>query len=125
MMYVLHPDPACNQSQAELLASLPVSKQRTMFLILLSGNITYRYHQDAMEFSPIEQDWKEWLDGLDSTLREGMEKEGFEQGKHILSFKRYMMEKNDVGLGSYLKSMMNFHDYADYQAIVNMPSSHS
>jgi hypothetical protein len=93
MITVKHPDEACNQSQVELLAQLPPSQRRSMELSFIHGNVVYRYHQRAKDYCPTQQDWQEWLEGLPQNIQAHLQHIGFEEGKTILSFSRYVMEK--------------------------------
>ncbi|MFD2066997.1 hypothetical protein ACFSKU_08885 [Pontibacter silvestris] len=53
------------------------------------GNISYRYHHEAREYSPDLEDYQEWLEGLPENVRRGMEQLGFEGCRSVLSFTRY------------------------------------
>jgi hypothetical protein len=83
------------------------------------GNITFRYHSDAHRFDPTQKDYKEWLEGLTENVRNGMKKLGFEGCKSVLSFTRYVMEKNDIGLEEYIKMHMDAEDYNEYRKLIN------
>jgi hypothetical protein len=48
-----------------------------------------------------------------------MEGKGFEACKGILSFTRYVNEKNDVGLEEYIRQRMDPEDYAEYQGFLS------
>lgn len=87
-------------------------------LMFCHGNITFRYHSDAHRCVPTQEDYKEWLEGLPENVRNGMEKLGFEGCKTVLSFTRYVMEKNDIGLEEYIKMHMNNEDFIDYQNLL-------
>lgn len=99
-----HPDDKCNESQAEFLANCPSDKRRYHELIFMVGNATVHYHLKVKEYVPTESDWKEWIAGLPTPISEHMKGEGFEKAKTVLSFTRYVLEKNDVGLDEYLKA---------------------
>jgi hypothetical protein len=116
LIKVKHPDPACNQKQEEMLGHLPEGQKRFMELSFCHGNAAYRYHQSAQGYEPDEQDWREWLEGLPANFRLHMEKEGFEKNKRVLSFTRYVNEKNDVGMDEYIRQWMGDQDYEEYMA---------
>jgi hypothetical protein len=44
-----------------------------------------------------------------------MEKLGFGGCKTVLSFTRYVMEKNNIGLEEYIKMYLDNEDYNEYQ----------
>jgi hypothetical protein len=115
MIKVKHPDESCHQRQEAFLASCPADKRRFHELLFTHGNITYRYHQEAKTFKPTEADFKEWLEGLPENMRQDMELKGFKACKGILSFTRYVNEKNDIGLEEYVQLHMDPEDFAEYQ----------
>ena len=78
------------------------------------------YHARAQEFSPSEEDWKEWLGGLPDKIRAHTEQIGFEQGKRIFPFTRYVMEKNDVGMDEYVRQRMDAQDYQEYMSLLKV-----
>ena len=118
MIKVKHPDESCNQMQEALLANCPAEKRRYFELLFTHGNITYRYHQEAREFNPTELDFKEWLEGLPENIRRDMERQGFEASKGLLSFTRYVNEKNDIGIDEYVRQQMDLEDWAEYQSFL-------
>jgi hypothetical protein len=114
-----HPDDKCNESQAEFLAQVPEQARRYHELIFIVGNATVHYHRQAKEYHPTESDWKEWLDGLPENIRKSMVEEGFEKCKRILSFTRYVMEKNDIGLDEFLKANIAPDVLKEYYSLVD------
>ncbi|RNI31772.1 hypothetical protein EFA69_06115 [Rufibacter immobilis] len=120
MIKIKHPDKDCNSSQEALLASCPADQRRFNELLFTIGNITYRYHQAAKDFSPSLQDYHEWLEGLPETVRKGMQEKGFERCKSVLSFTRYVNEKNDIGLEEYIRQQMDAEDLAEYQGFLTI-----
>jgi hypothetical protein len=113
-----HPDEECNKAQAKFLAECPPNDRRFHELMFIVGNATYRYHQEAKKFEPSVEDWSVWIEGLKEPIKKEMQRKGFEESKSILSFTRYVMEKNDVGLEEYLKQSLSPKDFEDYQSIV-------
>jgi hypothetical protein len=112
-----HPDDKFNESQAEFLAQVPERERRYHELIFIVGNATVQYHRQAKEYHPTEPDWKEWLEGLPENIRKSMLEEGFEKSKRILSFTRYVMEKNDIGLDDFLKANIDPEVLVEYNAL--------
>lgn len=112
-----HPDYKCNESQAEFLAQVPERERRYHELMFIVGNATVQYHRQAKEYNPTESDWKEWLEGLPENIRKSMLEEGFEKSKRILSFTRYVMEKNDIGLDDFLKANIDPEVLVEYNAL--------
>ena len=119
MIKVKHPDESCNAMQAAFLDQCPAEQRRFQELLFTYGNIAYRYHHLAQEFAPTSQDYQEWLEGLPENVRRDMQDKGFEACKGVLSFSRYVMEKNDVGLEAYVRQHMDPGDYAEYRELVS------
>ncbi len=112
-----HPDPERNKAQAEFLVHCAPGDRRFHELMFLVGNATYRYHQLAKDLAPTEKDWQEWIAGLNEPFKSGMIKEGFEKGKTILAFTRYVMEKHDLGLSDYLKENIDPKDLEEFNQL--------
>jgi len=118
MIKVKHPDEECNQMQEAFLANCPADQRRFHELLFTKGNISYRYHQEARAFNPTVKDFEEWLAGLPDNMRHDMQQRGFEVCKSILSFTRYVNEKNDIGLDEYVRQHMDPEDLAEYQSFL-------
>ncbi len=119
MIKVKHPLESCNQQQAALLMSCPQEQKRYHELMFNYGNAVYRYHNNAEGYLPTELDFNEWLEGLPDNIRKDMERKGFEYCKKVLSFTRYVNEKNDVGLEDFVIQQMGEDLYREYQDKVN------
>ncbi|KAA5541977.1 hypothetical protein [Adhaeribacter rhizoryzae] len=117
MIKIKHPDEKCNFQQEQFLANCPESERRFHELLFTNGNISYRYHMQAKEFSPTVKDYEEWLEGLPENIRKSMQEKGFESCKTILSFTRYVNEKNDIGMDEYIRQQMGAEDYAEYHRV--------
>lgn len=118
MIKVKHPNEECNLAQEKYLDSCPAELRRYHELMFTHGNITYLYHSDARRTKPTEQDYKEWLEGLPNNVRKGMEELGFENCKTVLSFTRYVMEKNDIGMEEYIRLHMDPEEYSEYLELI-------
>jgi len=118
MIKVKHPDPKCNQQQEAFMTSCLQQHRRFHELLFTHGNIAYRYHSKAHKFEPIEQDWNEYLEDCQTGFRKIMVDMGFEQGRRVLPFTRYVIEKKDVGMDEYVRRCMDPQDYAAYMEMV-------
>jgi hypothetical protein len=99
MIKVKHPVERCNVMQAAFLEQCPADQRRFHELFYTYANIAYRYHEQAREFAPPTlHDYNEWLGGLPEALRKDMQQKGFEGCKGVLSFTRYVMEKNECDM---------------------------
>lgn len=116
---VKHPLPHCNMQQEELIANCPEDQRRYHILLFNHGNASYRYHNAAKDANPTRTDYEEWLEGLPANIRAHMEKSGFEYCKTVLSFTRYVNEKNDLGMDEYVKLLMGDDLYNEYRALLN------
>lgn len=115
--YTTHPNPEKRKAQSEFLDRCPPEEKRFHELMFMFGNVTYRYHHEAKGYKPSMEDWREWISGLNEPIKSDMEKRGFEQGRSILAFTRYVMEKNDVGLEEYLKQHIDSKDFEELMRI--------
>lgn len=94
-----HPNKKTQENQNKFLSELPEEQREEHALLFRFGNAAYIYHQQAEELEPTEKDFEVWLTGLPKNIRADMKIKGFEICKSILSFTRYVMEKNDIGMG--------------------------
>ena len=117
MITVPHPVPERNASQKRYLENCPPDQRRQHELMFSYGNATYRYHNGARKSGPTEHDWAERLEGLAEPMRTASRGMGFDTCKTILSFTRYVMEKNDVGMDEYVRRLMGEADHAEYHAM--------
>lgn len=51
---------------------------------------------------------------LPEDVRSYMKNKGFELCKGVLSFTRYVMEKNDIGMDEWMKNHLSEDDYNEY-----------
>jgi|SRR5579859_612341 len=118
MIVVKHPLERCNIEQEKRLQEVATDKRRWNELIFCYGNACYRYYQRSPEYNPSEEDFQEWLVGLQENLRKHMIEKGLEGVKGDLSFRRYVLEKNDVGLKEFVVGLMGEAEYRAYMRIV-------
>ena len=90
-----------------------------MSSFFLMVTVPYIYHQQAKEFEPTVNDYEEWLEGLKEPIQKEMKKQGFDRCKNILSFTRYVLEKNDVGMEEFIKEQMGMEEYSEYNLLFN------
>lgn len=79
------------------------------------GNATYCYYH-YHDIPVTETDYLEWLEGLPPRPQAAMRALGFEDNKEALPLRRYVLEKNDIGLSEFLKVVLSPTDWSDYQA---------
>ena len=81
---------------------------------LFSGNPLQK-HQKLHSMQALKpEDFEIWLTGLPENIRNDMKIKGFELCKGVLSFTRYIMEKNDIGMEEWLKNNLTKEDYNEY-----------
>lgn len=113
---VKHPIDEKNRNQEEFIKNLKDESEKEFYLLMFSfGNATYLYHN--LPYEAIEQDYVEWLEGLDEPIKNDIINKGFEASKSILSFTRYVREKNDIGLEEFLKQKMGEIDYKKFKLL--------
>lgn len=110
-----HPDERCHQSQTELLRLEENPTERARLAQQLRwGNATYCYfHHHDIEVT--ETDYLEWLDGLPARPQAVMRTLGFEANKDALPLRRYVLEKNDIGLSDFLRVLLSPADWQAYE----------
>jgi len=113
-----HPNKKQQQNQAKFLEKLPKDEREEHARLFRFGNASYIYYQEAEELEPTETDFKEWLTGLPENVRRDMRNRGFESCKGIISFTRYVMEKNDIGMDEWMKQHLSESDYKEYQKVI-------
>lgn len=118
MIGVKHPIELYNRQQNAAIDQLPGELQRYHELLFSYGNAAYRYHATAKEFHPTQIDYQEWLEGLPSHIAKDMKAKGFEECKTIVSFLRYVMEKNDIGMEAFVRDLMGDKEYQEYQILI-------
>ena len=118
MIKVKHPNPAKNKAQEAMLAQFPEAEKRFQELFFSYANAVYRYHQAAAAHEPSHQDYEEWLEGLPENVSRDMAAKGFEWCRTVLSFTRYVQEKNDVGLEAYVRGLMGDQEYQEHKALM-------
>lgn len=119
MIKVKHPDDKCNINQEEVIRNTPLNKREFQELLFSYGNATYLYHSKAYDFKPSNDDYIEWISGLEPAIQKGMEERGFLGCLGVLSFTRYVNEKHDVGMVEYVTNLMGEDDYAKYLQLIS------
>lgn len=118
MIKVKHPLESCNVEQEKLIADMHRDEKMFNELMFSYGNASYRYHAISKNFKPTIGDYTEWLSGLEPGIKKVMEEKGFSGCLGILSFTRYVNEKNDIGMDEYVKNLMGVEDFNSYMEIV-------
>jgi hypothetical protein len=113
-----HPNKEQQDNQKKFLAKLPKDQREEHARLFRFGNASYIYHQEAEELEPTETDFEEWLTGLPENIRSDMRNRGFESCKSIISFTRYVMEKNDIGMDEWMKQHLSESDYKEYHKVI-------
>lgn len=120
-----HPSEKHNQSQAELLAMLPEAQREPMARLFRIGNASYVYHSRAAQLEAWAADesnlstelltiyFEEYLTGLpDEGIRSAERARGIDEVKRSLPFRRYLLERHDVGYDEFLQNNLSPEDYA-------------
>ena len=113
-----HPNKEQQENQKLFLDNLPEEEREEHAQLFRFGNAAYIYHQQANEFEPTEVDFEEWLEGLPEAISNDMKAKGFEKCKGVVSFTRYVMEKNDIGMVQWMKSNLGDKDYQAYTKLI-------
>ena len=113
-----HPNKKIRDNQAKFLSELPEEQREEHARLFRFGNASYIYHREAENKEPTEIDFEEWLTGLPEHIRNDMEIMGFELCKGVLSFSRYVMEKNDIGMEKWMQKHLDIDDYNEYRKMI-------
>jgi hypothetical protein len=106
-----HPIEQMNINQEEFLKDLPQKEREFHAQLFRIGNAAYCYHSRAIELEPTEEDFNEWVEGLPEQIKSDFKNRGFEDCKGVLSFTRYVNEKNDIGMDKWMKENLSKEDY--------------
>lgn len=110
-----HPIEKYNQIQAERLAGMPDEEREFWARMFRIGNAAYSYH-NRLATEPTETDYQEWLEGLPHDgFRNAMKADGFKKAKSVWSFRRYIQEKNDIGMDEFMQQHLSAADYVFHQ----------
>jgi len=113
---VKHPIEDNNLKEEEFIKNLEEESDKNFHSLLFAfGNATYLYHNLAFEAT--EADYKEWVEGLGEPIRNDMKNKGFEACKSIVSFSRYVREKNDIGMMEFIKEQMGEQEYQRFKLL--------
>ncbi|MCE7072599.1 hypothetical protein LZG74_19960 [Dyadobacter sp. CY327] len=107
---IIHWDPVLRARQAAALAALPEDQRDFMAFIFRTTNVSDYYYteQDA---EPCQEDFAEWLDGLDPEMAKRLRAEGFERHRLSLPLRRHAAERKDLGLDQYMIQYLSEQDY--------------
>lgn len=114
-----HPNHEIQKKQDEFLKQCPENQREFHAKLFRIGNATYKYYELASlpEEKILKSYYLEWLEGLPDDFSLYMKKQGFEKCKSVLSFRRYINEREDIGLDEYLKTHLSEEDYTTYKII--------
>lgn len=100
-----HPDPKIQETQETFLNQCLDNEKAYYARHFRIGNAAYLYYQHAnRHLNSLREDdimklyYQEWLHGLPAQISSNMKARGFEGCKSTLSFRRYVNERDDVGM---------------------------
>lgn len=109
-----HPNKEQRENQANFLAQLPKDQRNFHAQMFRLGNAAFIYHSIAKRMEPTEKDFLIWLENIPNNIANDMRAKGFEACKGILSFTRYINEKNDIGMNQWMRENLSKNDYNTY-----------
>ena len=112
-----HPNKKQREQQAKILAELPKEEREERAMLFRFVNASFIYHTKAEALKPTETDFKEWLIALPKYVRNNMKIIGFALCKDAISFQRYVLEKNDIGMDHWMQQNLTEDDYMEYREI--------
>lgn len=110
-----HPERERREEQKDILERLDGDERELQARLFRLENAIHIYHSlAAEELDPDERDYDQWLESLPERKRVKMVERGFEECKKKPSFRRYVMERNDIGLEEWLRRNLSEDDYEHY-----------
>lgn len=106
----VHPNPECQRNQQELLDLLDGELLEMMAYTNRVGNVTFHYYSQR-EADPTEEDYKDWLLGLQKEIAQIHSRRGYEASRGVLGLRRHAAERNDMGLDAYMRESVSEADY--------------
>lgn len=116
LIYVSHPRENIRKNQRELLENCPSDQFEFHRLMLVYGNATYRYSDQASGNITVE-DYEDWLEGLPENIAKDFRKEGFEGRRNSLSLRRHALERRDLGMGEFVASLVTPEDLEKWRRL--------
>ena len=109
-----HPFKEQQDNQRKFLEELPENLREKHARIFRIGNASFCYHRLADQYEPNEKDFEDWLVALPDNIKKDMKAKGFKNCIGILSFTRFVNEKNDIGMDQWMKNNLSEADYKSY-----------
>lgn len=110
IIYIKHPDETCNINHEKLLKTVNSAMRIYHTKMFNKMNATFQYYNQ--DIYPDQEDFEEWLEGLNEPMKSDFEESGFESCKNQLSLRRYVLEKNDFGLDEFVNRLLKPEDIA-------------
>lgn len=110
----VHWDPYLQHKQQSVLESLPEEAREQTAFMFRTGNVAAHFYNES-EAEPTEEDFMDWLGGLDVDLARKFGQQGFEKHRTSLPLRRHAAERNDMGLDEYMKAHLSEQDFARWQ----------
>jgi hypothetical protein len=112
LLYIRHPDDKIHTSQIEFLDGLSDSDKFEHAQLFRLGNAAMHYYHKT---EPTEDDYQHWLQGLPENLSKAMIAKGYRECKSALSLQRHALERRDVGMDKFMRSLLNEQDFNIWQ----------
>lgn len=93
-------------------SQLPI-RQSPQFLRV--GMTAFRYYHSSEEHELTKKDYWDWLEALPASVGLIMRIKGFNICRGLLSFHRYVNEKNDNGMDAFMQFYLSMEDYSYYK----------
>lgn len=112
LLYIRHPDARTHQNQLAFLETLAEPEKSDHAQLFRFGNAAMHYYNKEQA---TEEDYLDWLEGLNEPMLSGMKKRGFEGCKNTIPLLRHALERRDVGINQFVKSLLNHEDFAAWE----------
>lgn len=109
-LYITHPDPRFDQRQRIELTRLSWEANTFLARMFVLGNASMRYYRQLQE-APTEQDFELWLEGLPVQVAASRRAKGYEACKSTIPLLRFALERRDIGVTAYMRSVLQPVDF--------------
>lgn len=112
LLYIRHPNEKAHANQIKFLETLSDSDKSEHAQLFRFGNAAMHYYQNT---EPTKYDYEHWLSGLPENFKKAMIAKGYQECKSILALQRHALERRDVGMDEFIRTILNDEDFKAWQ----------
>ena len=77
-------------------------------------NITMEYYR-LPECTPTPENFRLWIESLPEPMKAYHNKQGFEESKGVLNYRRFILELEDIGMTDFMQTHLSPNDFAEWK----------